>query len=399
LLHSRGNSFVRRAFAVVPSSALTVVRATSFSIACTVFGLLAIVPASASAQTCGNGIREAGEQCDDGNLNNLDGCSSQCKFEQSQRINQLALSGNQAPAALSCTPATNRLGTQAFTSLALGQVNSALSASVADGSTSVLFYFAGLTDPTGVTDQANVQVGVFDATPGPGAGYSGSSDVDWWYAADALALTGYDPTNMVNASISSGTLSVGPGSIVLPTSILGSTANLGMLAVRMRASIGSSTTPMTFSGKDQGHLSSENLDPSLQSFASTVGNGVGEGMCGNVTVASLASVPVPSAFTSGTAACIQAPGSHSYTAANSLLDVIVGGCTALGGFAVLVNATQPDVPANATVTTLTLGAGNHVVQDTQNDQDAYSAYFSLTTDRVIAKSPISADVIFEDNFE
>jgi cysteine-rich repeat protein len=30
---------------------------------------------------CGNSIVEGGEQCDDGNLNNGDGCSSICKIE------------------------------------------------------------------------------------------------------------------------------------------------------------------------------------------------------------------------------------------------------------------------------------------------------------------------------
>jgi uncharacterized repeat protein (TIGR01451 family) len=33
------------------------------------------------APACGNGIKEAGEQCDDHNLNNNDGCSSTCKTE------------------------------------------------------------------------------------------------------------------------------------------------------------------------------------------------------------------------------------------------------------------------------------------------------------------------------
>src|SRR5207302_1979442 len=37
--------------------------------------------------TCGDGVRAPGskEQCDDGNTTNLDGCDSQCRFEQNQR--------------------------------------------------------------------------------------------------------------------------------------------------------------------------------------------------------------------------------------------------------------------------------------------------------------------------
>ena len=33
------------------------------------------------APVCGNGLKEVGEQCDDGNLVNGDGCSSKCTLE------------------------------------------------------------------------------------------------------------------------------------------------------------------------------------------------------------------------------------------------------------------------------------------------------------------------------
>ncbi|PIP75996.1 hypothetical protein COW86_00600, partial [Candidatus Kuenenbacteria bacterium CG22_combo_CG10-13_8_21_14_all_39_9] len=35
-----------------------------------------------SAPVCGNGTQETGEQCDDGNLENNDGCSPSCQIEQ-----------------------------------------------------------------------------------------------------------------------------------------------------------------------------------------------------------------------------------------------------------------------------------------------------------------------------
>ena len=54
------------------------------SLRCAVSPLLA-----QSAAVCGNGVREAPEQCDDDGNVNLDGCSAHCKFEQIQRINQL----------------------------------------------------------------------------------------------------------------------------------------------------------------------------------------------------------------------------------------------------------------------------------------------------------------------
>ncbi len=56
-----------------------------------VAGLALLAPVH--AQVCGNGIREGNEQCDDGNRASFDGCSARCTFEQTQRINHLALQG------------------------------------------------------------------------------------------------------------------------------------------------------------------------------------------------------------------------------------------------------------------------------------------------------------------
>ncbi len=41
----------------------------------------ACIPVSAPSPVCGNGAREAGEQCDDGNLVNADGCSTVCVLD------------------------------------------------------------------------------------------------------------------------------------------------------------------------------------------------------------------------------------------------------------------------------------------------------------------------------
>ena len=38
------------------------------------------------SSACGNGVLDPGEDCDDGNALNLDGCDRTCGFEQSQRI-------------------------------------------------------------------------------------------------------------------------------------------------------------------------------------------------------------------------------------------------------------------------------------------------------------------------
>ena len=43
---------------------------------------------------CGNGVRDVGEQCDDGNNKNLDGCSSTCQLEQVHRLNAIDMQVN-----------------------------------------------------------------------------------------------------------------------------------------------------------------------------------------------------------------------------------------------------------------------------------------------------------------
>ena len=50
--------------------------------------------------SCGDGVRNGIEQCDDGNTVNLDGCDSACRFEQVLRINSLTM---QFGTSLACT--------------------------------------------------------------------------------------------------------------------------------------------------------------------------------------------------------------------------------------------------------------------------------------------------------
>ena len=44
-----------------------------------------------TGEVCGNGITGAGEECDDGNVNDGDGCSSLCKFENAAAIKGVAI--------------------------------------------------------------------------------------------------------------------------------------------------------------------------------------------------------------------------------------------------------------------------------------------------------------------
>jgi hypothetical protein len=103
-------------------------------------------------------------------------------------------------------------------------------------------------------------------------------------------------------------------------------------------------------------------------------------------------VPAPPALIQGGAtACME-----GYTAANSLLDVIVGGCKILVIIFPItaITPTQPDTPG-ADRYALALGSDKKVASCTQNgaavdlatclDAASYSSYFQFTSDRVIVK--------------
>jgi cysteine-rich repeat protein len=383
-----------------------------YAVVCALIGIVMAASGPVVAQVCGNGIREAAEQCDDGNRADFDGCSANCRFEQTQRINQLLF---EITTSAACPK--NALG-GAFTATAQGSLQTAINASVSDGSTSVLLYFRGLTDPAGVNNEPNLEIGLFNAAPeSPTGAYSGSNDVDWWYAVDETELdTSQKPLSQLGGDITNGVLAAGPGSFLLST-YLATPVTMSFSSSVLAAPVGAASTPMTFvSGTDRGHLATEHLDPTLQSFASTgVGSPVTGSLCGNVSAESLAQAPVPASLQAGggAAACDQ-----GYTGANSLLDVVVFGCKTLSGLVTAVNATQPDqsdpgVSAAGVGAPYTLSSStmSHTV-DTCKDKNgttvdlatclkaaAYSVYFRFSTDRVIAKSTSAADTIYHDDFD
>jgi cysteine-rich repeat protein len=70
-------------------------------------GMVCIVsgyPAEAALGTCGNDVVEKFEQCDDGNLSNVDGCSSLCQKEGEEFQVMVYTSGDPPP-----TPALEEL--------------------------------------------------------------------------------------------------------------------------------------------------------------------------------------------------------------------------------------------------------------------------------------------------
>ena len=62
--------------------------------------------ASTCTQSCGNGLADAGEECDDGNIVSLDGCTSTCKLETGWTCTAAAI----APAAAAAGVCTTTCG-------------------------------------------------------------------------------------------------------------------------------------------------------------------------------------------------------------------------------------------------------------------------------------------------
>ena len=345
--------------------------------------------------SCGNGRRENGEQCDDSNMTNLDGCSNTCKFEQSQRINWFKMQFNTDAY---CT--ANAFGAAVVNNLAQGQLQMALDGSVQDGSTSILFAALGLTDLTGA-NQPMFNLGVLNGgalnTMGNPTMYNGTADLDWWYKADPLSIDmARSPTAKLPASIANAVLNAGPGSVSINLLLTGGVTPLKMSNVKVQTSIGASNVPkVSMNMLPPGHVPAENLDPMLTSFGASGqpnANGAGK-LCGNVAAASLAKIPLP-------AAVVQQ--CNQYTVNNTMLDIVVGGCTAFG-FLQLIRPTQPDkedanvapVGAGPPYTlSATQGKAVNTCKDRTGavvnlamclDDAAYSSYFKFTTDRVIIK--------------
>jgi cysteine-rich repeat protein len=330
---------------------------------------------------CGDARLEDTEQCDDGNLTNLDGCDNKCKFEQEQRANSLSMSFD-----TSVCP-KNALGSNIIdTTTAQPKLKMALDAGVKDGSVTIMMKFLGLDDLSGTKTTAPFSLGFLHAAPVTSASYDGNADLDWWYTSDGASIDGNrDPkTSLMNGKFNSGNLTSDPGTIELVLVLAGSPATLTMKNSKLTATSDASTAPTMSSGATPGHLASENVLSTLKSFKSLSGGK----LCGDITGASLNAVKLPASFDG------QCDEGYSVAGMNSLLDVMVGGCkhTVIPIILVVtvVKPTQPDGPsAGAVKYTMT---GTHVTGCTGGggypaclDVGTYSSAFQFTTDRVIAK--------------
>jgi hypothetical protein len=175
---------------------------------------------------------------------------------------------------------------------------------------------------------------------------------------------------------------------------------LDLASIKLQLPIVSpATAPTASAGSPPGHIGGEHLDPALTSFPRGGGtNAAPTGLlCGNVTAASLAATPVP--------AQLQSNCSEGYGAANNMLDVFVGGCTA-GIVGSIINKLQPDqinpdAPAagGGGLYKFQENGGNSVNGCTDKNgavvspytaclaPAAYSMYVKIAVDRVILKHP------------
>jgi cysteine-rich repeat protein len=349
--------------------------------------------AAPAVPRCGDRHRDPGEQCDDGNLVNLDGCSAACSFEEVQRVDTLTLAlGTDAD----CT--VNSLApllTGTFGQFLAPYIVNALQNGLSLQNSTLLLPFVTLADPQG--GNGSVSLGFVGAT------FAGAAvnPLDAWYTAAPTELDALrHPLLTIGGTIASKNLAAGPGALQM-TLDLGSGPHVYRAShARLFGHIGASSAPLiSAAGTTSGHLASENLDPALTSFASIDGGR----LCGNLSAESLASALIPAVPSVPVAGLGTVQCDQGYTTTNSMLDLLASGCTVAGGSIVVASAVQPDqtdpqaaVAGAGAPYQLVVGSGAHVTgcKDTsQASVDlgnclraaAYSTFFQFTSKRAIAK--------------
>ena len=334
------------------------------------------------ANVCGDGTIGGSEQCDDGATSNLDGCDAACKYELFMRMDQVTIQRGQAPSW--CDHPANALG-GALSGLAADSMNGSLSDGIAAGTTNIIVEMLGLDDLTGVADNA-FEMGMTSGTPDPAAGaWPANNPIDWPFllAASTLDANGIPLHRFTPGSVAARAFQAGPSNVPLTIVFGTSPAVLQILNGNVR---GRFVTGTSVPAPPPSQLAA-----GLQVVDGATANGNTEGLCGNVTVESLAKIPVPEELTTGTNACRSScSNSESYTycgenqpvgpSCNSLLDVFVGGCKAV--FCITaITRTQPDV-INGGPTPLALGTNNKVpASQTTGNTNAYSSWFRFTARR------------------
>lgn len=346
---------------------------------------------------CGNGKLDFGEECDDSNKLNLDGCDSTCKHEQSARINSLI-----QQFAIDDFCQANALG-GAITQTARAVIQGTWDQPVGDGSLSVVFKFLGRIDPFGA--DSTFKLGFVDSVPfrfnpdpdNPGKfldNYNGANDLDWWYVRDPASVDATEtPILQLAGQVTNRHLTAGPGTLTnLGITFALAPAKVTLFHARVDANIGIGIFPLTVAPgtTPPGYLGSDHVDRNLFDFVSSNAGA----LCADVSVASLASTPIPPLLL-GTCTSDPAGAIPEFTADNTLLDVFIAGCDIFGTLAVA--PTQPDGSLDLATYAFQFDAETRAVTGcTKNGEPAdlaadclpnatYSSFFKFSSDRVIIK--------------
>jgi hypothetical protein len=223
--------------------------------------------------------------------------------------------------------------------------------------------------------------------------------LDAWYLAEPVFLDPDDlPAVRLPGAVAARELSAGPGRVEIRFFEGLITAR----DARITAVVGPLTSPPG-PPPDQ-------LAPGFTAFENLAADDANHGMCGNLTVASLAQIPLPADFTAGgSAECSDAcPGSRSYTwcgagnpvgpGCNSLLDLMIGGCAVVPPVCVeIVTPTQPDVGTGGQPPVVLFADPTTGKVAVVEPEDAYSTWFEFAAERVHMTNHLGG--IFTDGFE
>ncbi|HYQ28112.1 MAG TPA: DUF4215 domain-containing protein, partial [Polyangiaceae bacterium] len=192
--------------------------------------------------SCGDALLEAAEECDDGNTKNLDGCNAGCRYEVVDRMTSLSMQSGSAPAF--CSPTANALG-RAFSSTALGPINSELQQSISNGTLNNLMQFSDLSDLTGASNDSSLTVGFLPAIPDAANGpWPGGTPLDFWFRVPSASVdTQGLPLNSLLGTLTARSLSAGPGLLKLPLSIGGAPSTLSVSNAWLRATLNATPAP------------------------------------------------------------------------------------------------------------------------------------------------------------
>jgi cysteine-rich repeat protein len=327
----------------------------------------------------GNGTIEPGEQCDDANTTDLDGCDAEGRYELFMRSYQVVLT--ESPAGSFCTSPKSALA-DALNVYALAANNAARKTRIDSGLEHSIFQIVGMTDLTGASAQT-IDIRLAEAVLDPARGTWPAGEVnpiDWWVLMQPASLdaAGEIGDEIAGISVSGGSFAGGPGTTGRPVP--------QFVDISMRAHFETSDP-------DRPAPPPEELADDLRVVREVVADGSDEGICGALTVAFLAATPAEASLDQ----CLECPGtSHSYRpcsgpvvddSCNSGLDALVGGCV-IGADCeagtVFVEATQPDVLRGGPLPLVADPDNFHKIPRTQTEGnlDGYSTYFKFRARRV-----------------